>query len=207
MRAIILRISSCATALCLFALDIQGAVLVTLREDGDNLIVSTDGGSLDLTGLSFRAPFTGLNSGFSGISHTLPGFWGGGSAGISNAGDEYRGAIDYIGDPLVGTFFGSDNTTVLGDFFGVFSEFNSVFVPTGFTSGDSISASSIAFNDKPLAHTGLSVGSTVTWAWAGDSITLTAVPEVDHYAIGSSLLLLGFALWRRRSRDGAEQFE
>lgn len=159
----------------------QAEFIINVAQDGSN-VVATGSGTIDLAGLS--GPSTYSNSGGTnpGIGYII-----GGSVGSLL--DGYAG----IAGP---SSFGSGNftapSTSSGDDVGLnVGYYDSIFVPSGYVSGDPLS-SNVVWDDTTINGLGMTPGS-YTWTWDGDSFVLniaasSAVPEP------TSLVLLGTAL-------------
>ena len=183
----------------LFLLSLSHAsVTITISEVGGNLVMSTDGGTLNLNARTGTSSFSEFAS---GINISQPAVYAGGSLGGTNSGTRHNmAAVTYSGNTFSGSsFFGSDSVSTSGSFFGVIDSTNAVFTPGSGTS-QTITASSITFNSKSLSTIGWVVGNSGTWSWGSggdaDSITLTAVvPEAKQYAlvlVGCMLCLVFF---------------
>lgn len=173
------------------------AITITVTESGGNLTFITSGGSLHLDGLEYVISTTNLGAGT-----TTNSVWTGGAVGQVNAADWYRGAIEFAGTPITASRYGANLVTTPGDFFGVlqYTDPQRVYVPKDFTSGGLISASSITFNSFTLSSFGWVEGSSATWSWAGDSITLTTIPEPVSYGALLGFFSLGLVAVRQRRR-------
>ena len=178
--------SAVVTAFLLLALPTQAAIIVTAIESDGNVIFSTDGGTLDLTGLRFDINDTIV----AGIAPT------GGSVVFGGAVDRYTGVTFTSFGPGTGSIETADSDPLAGFGFGR----EQLAVPTGFLSGDTINATSITFTGETFASLGITAGNYTVASWAGDSITLnaTAVPvPAAVWLFGSALGMLG---WMRRKR-------
>lgn len=192
LLALLTCVSACSLA--------QAAITINIYESGSDLVMETSGGTLNLGDLAFDKT---SNTWGAGIQFNAPfdAFYAGGTQGNNNSSDEYLGDVSFSGDPFSGLddFQGSDSVSTLGDFFGA-GTFGVVFVPQGYASGNPISASSVSFTDKSLADIGWSVGNSATLSWGtgnADSITLTAVPEPSHFALGAGFVGLAVVGIRR----------
>ena len=173
------------------------AINLVIYEDGSDLIMETDGGTLDLSdkegwGFSFYRE-AGVNS--------PPAVWAGGTTlTLNNSWVASFTTVTYAGDPITGSFFDPDSIQTPGDFLGVSASGNEVFVPIP-NSSVSISPSQITFNGTSLSDIGWATGSSGTWSWGSgtnaDSITLTAVPEPRTYAALRGMAALGLVAVRR----------
>jgi hypothetical protein len=169
---------------------VQGAVIVVAAEVGGDVVLSSLGGTLDLTGLFF-------NSDLGVPSKVIPDF------GIWVVGPETGGGVDdvyvgltgptSIGSGAIELFADSESGSILGiDGFG-----RALLLPDGFVSNDTLGGISATWIDETFASLGITQGSYV-WSWAGDSVTLDVVPVPVPAAVwlfGSALGLLG---WIRR---------
>ena len=178
--------------LLFLTLPAQAAVIITAVESGGDVIFSTDGGTLDLTGLSFVKTDNNLTG-----DRVKP------SNGdlLFTALDEDVDVYEGISGPLsFGSGLQTDADSVSGDSFlmSSFSGAPRVGVGTGFVSGGTVGAASMTFNGATLASLGITPG-TYEWTWAGDSVTLNATVPVPAAAwlFASGLGLLG---WIRRGK-------
>jgi len=181
--------------LLILSLPAQAAVLITAIESGSDVILSSVGGTLDLTGLTFVSTAVGDSGATLDPDSPLV------AVGITDNGfDRYSGASG----PAA---FGSGTTQVAadsgsGDFFGV-SNFTGTLwigVPTGFASGGTLGAASGTWLNESFASLGMTPG-TYVWSWANDSITLevaTVPVPAAAWLFASGLGVLG---WLRRKRS------
>ncbi|MDH3948640.1 MAG: VPLPA-CTERM sorting domain-containing protein [Gammaproteobacteria bacterium] len=172
--------------------NVQASVIITAIESGSDVILSSVGGTLDLTGLTFDSTSNG------GTTNAVidPDALLVAVGTTDNVFDRYAGASG----PAA---FGSGTTQVFadsysGDLFGVSNFTGSLWiaVPTGFTSGGTLGAASGTWLNQSFATLGMTPG-TYVWSWASDSITLqvSAVPvPAAVWLFGSGLLgLIGIA--------------
>jgi hypothetical protein len=166
----------------------QAAVVITAVESGGEVVFSTDGGTLDLTGLipigKLNAPSAAVNPFQRFVLVGAEGFALSPHSGISSfpAYGE-MGALD--------TTTPADSTT--GTLFGIGS--SSLLLPAGLVSGGTLGPASATYNSSTFASLGLNQGSYL-WSWTGDSITVNIVPiPAAVWLFGSGLGLLG---WMRR---------
>jgi hypothetical protein len=171
--------------------NVQASVVITAIESGSDVILSSVGGTLDLTGLTFDSTSGGGTDAVIDPDSPLV------AVGTTdNVFDRYAGASG----PAA---FGTGTTQVFadsysGDLFGVSNFTGSLWiaVPTGFTSGDTLGAASGTWLNQSFASLGMTPG-TYVWSWASDSITLqvSAVPiPAAVWLFGSGLLgLVGIA--------------
>ena len=146
-------------------------VLLTYEDTDNGLLVSWSG-SLNLTNLTY------VNS-FSSALHNIGDFGSSETIRSWDSSDWYRdttlGGQDFVTTTSVYTSGG----VLTGDSFGIYtsSSYFEVYVPSGYSSGDSISGSSL-WNDLNAESIGF-IDQTISWG-AGenkDSITIAAVPE------------------------------
>ena len=169
----------------------NAAVVITAVENGGDVIFSSAGGSLDLTGLVLDQEGT--------ITKSIDP-----SIGVINMGGGVFAPFDSYYSGISGPDgFGSGGFAPAadgsGDRYGVnFTGSRVIIVPDGYVSNAALSASSLLFSGENFASLGITPGS-YEWSWANDSITLNAVAPVPIPAavwlFGSALGLLG---WMRR---------
>lgn len=139
----------------------QAAVVITALESGGDVIISTLGGSFDLTGLS------GPTQGGTGGGTIIP------SNPTITIGETDGFEHYYTG--IVGpSSFGSGAQSYPdfnnnGDAIGI--HLDRLYVPLNYTSGDPIGVSSSTYVGETFASLGMTPG-TYVWTWTGDSITL-----------------------------------
>jgi hypothetical protein len=167
---------------------VQAAVIVTVVETGGD-VVSSGGGSLDLSGLGYDGSFFDVSGGqISPIT------------GLHALGAPSLTDIDTYGPPLTTPTYGTGGNMLAssgtGDLFGVRSDFPGVAVPIGYISGGALSGSS-TFAGQTFASLGITPG-TYVWSWSSDTFTLNIVPiPAAVWLFGSGLGLLG---WMKRKR-------
>jgi len=178
---------------------VQAAVIVTAIEEGGNVVFATDGGTLDLTELTFVSSTT-CGGGFLNAYQEI---W---AVGPYGGCDIYNGISDPgpfgTGEPLMGFLADADSDS--GDYLAVQTQHPSspvsahLRVPEGFVSGSNISASSSTFLGESFSSLQLIPG-TYLYTWPGDSLTFEIVPiPAAVWLFGSALGLLG---WMRRGRS------
>lgn len=178
-------------------------ITINVSDSGPNLVMETTGGTLNLTDL-VKSTSTILSAGLNSSSPSLGSIRAGGSAGGFSFVDRYDSTFTVSGDSFSksDSVSGADSVSSPGPFFGLSENLSVVYVPNGYNSGDTISGSSITFNNKNLSDFGFPVGSSRTWEWGSganaDSITLTAVPEPSQYALIFGVAMLVFCISRRR---------
>jgi hypothetical protein len=160
----------------------QAGYVVTLEEVGSDVVV-TGSGPIDLTGLSFsRNSITSATIGPSGgvILTGQPNFL-----------SVYSG---FSGPSSFGSGSQSDPGSSGGDFVGVISLNNTLYVPKGYVSGSPLSDNA-TYDNQTFASLGVIPG-VYEWTWgtgANQNFTLdigaSPVPEPSTWA----MMLLGFA--------------
>jgi hypothetical protein len=188
--AVVLGSSLCAPAA-------HATYIVTLAEQGAN-VVATGSGSFNLTGLTMS------NSGVSIISAIIP------NNGAINTGP-ISGVLEDVYSGFTGpTTFGSKGITFAdlggGDAVGINGSAGNLYVPMGYTSGQSLTDTSTYLN-QTYGGLGVTPGATYTWTWGpatDDSFVLqvsTAVPELPVFAyFGIGLIGLAVVGVRRRAQ-------
>jgi PEP-CTERM motif len=200
MRSISLKLMASAAILVSFAASAHAAYVVTIKQDGAN-VVADGSGTIDLAALY------SLGSG-SYFSYLYPGAAQIITGPVSPTGVSYDayGYPALIGPSSFGPGFTGFATSGGGDVVGIFAQNSEIIVPTGYVSGSPLSDSS-TYAGRTLASLGLTRGS-YEWTWGSgpteDSFTVeVGVPEPSTWA----MLLMGFAglasrplasLWRKR---------
>jgi hypothetical protein len=187
----------------------QAAYVVTLTQDGSNL-VAAGSGTLDLTDLSFDSDESGTGDSVVVVPQV-------GLIAIGLGGGQEISAFTGLTGP---TNFGTsgpggnmeaDNAT--GDYVGVYGVLSSIFVPASYISGSPLSDSA-TWDNQSFSSVGATPGA-YKWTWGSgthaDSFTLeiggsgpSPVPEPATWA----MLLLGFAGlgyvgWRTQRKTAA----
>lgn len=174
---------------------VSAALVWTIMQNGDDVIISTAGGSLDIINLTYTGDLTIAITGFRGD-------W----ARISSSGtlSIYNGfAIDNSLGSDVGEIFAS---SVSGTSY--FFQDNVIGLPVGYVSGASLGAATITFNNKTLADLELAPGAYATWSWNGDSVTanvIEAIPEPGPVVLLGVGGLAGFALKLKRRKKAVSK--
>jgi PEP-CTERM motif len=167
----------------------NAAVIINIVQQGNDVIMS-GGGTLDLFLVDGSLPAATEASvhGNDGIALLGP------------LGGQFTGSIDFTqGVLLTGpTSFGNgtlpiEPTSGSGDLFGILGFRSELIVPTGYVSGESLSATD-TFANQTLSSLGLTPGTyvyTYDTGLAADSLTVQigAVPEPSTWA----MMILGFA--------------
>ena len=172
----------------------QAAVIVTAVESGGDVIFSTAGGSLDLTGL-IKGSTVPIPSSISPDS----GYYAVGGATASNSIDLYNGGGVLSSWSSFGTGVGRSADAGTGSMIGLNSSAGDgyLWVPTGYVSGATLGASSSTYYGETFATLGITAGTYVS-SWTGDTMTLQAVPiPAAVWLFGSALAGLG---WLRRKQ-------
>ena len=168
-------------------------LVLTAIESGGNVVIESDGGSLNLSALTklFATPTSRFVNPGNGT------FAFGNDPGGTDA-DRYSGGI--IGPSNFGVGASTSQSGESGDYFvGIFS--NSVLhVPIGMQSGESMSFTSI-FAATSFDDLGMDRG-TYVWSWGSgataDSVKLIVVPEPATCAIPCLVAVMGVTIRRRR---------
>ncbi|MBC2601612.1 PEP-CTERM sorting domain-containing protein [Puniceicoccus vermicola] len=169
-----------------------GAIVITIQNDGSD-VLATGSGSANTAGLSgfanaIAAP--GIDSSLARV------FIGSSFASI----DRYD--LPVGGPTAIGSVGPAYPNSGGGQVFGVLGGSNYLILPSGYSSGDSLSGFS-RFTNTSINDLGLSSGN-YTWNWGSganaDSLTISVVPEPSAYAALAGLLTLGIAVCRRRVR-------
>jgi hypothetical protein len=162
----------------------EARIVIDVSEVGGNVVIK-GGGTVDLTGLSFRGDgenVAGMNPSFGAIN----------AGSFGNTGF-YQGAT---GPASFGPGGLSSASSFSGAVFGVDAAgfaVPTIFVPAGYASGTALSGSE-TYDGQTFASLGLTPG-TYAYAWgsgpAADSLTVKigAIPEPATWA----MMLLGFA--------------
>lgn len=165
----------------------HGAITVNVSEVDGNVVAEASG-SATIDGLERLVIDTGSAS------------IGANSATLALGSGGYDGyPMDTTGPDTFGSgdFISADSSN--GEFVGV-TQSQILFVPSGYTSGESIS-STATWENTTLAGLGADTG-TFEWTWGSganaDSLTLTIVPEPSTSAALLGVLAIGLTFWRRR---------
>jgi len=197
------HIVGCLIAL-LFTGTVHAGILINLDEVGSDVVASSSGGSLDLSALSLWTTGTydpALNPNQAVL---MIGSTGSSDSYIINSGPQLGSTIGYFpADTSSGSPYGLGSQQVL-------------HTPAGYTSGDTLGASSATWLNKSFTDFGITPG-TYTYDWGSgatyDSVTVvaqagggggggSAVPEPSSVVLWS----LGAAAfsafgWRRKRKQ------
>jgi len=174
------RIGLMVSTFSLASTPVDAALVINLQEIGSD-VVATGSGTANLTGLTFQFP-----AGGTAIIHPS----------IANIAIGGPNGVEWYSSITTPANFGSGGpsvpNTVTGLRWGVAG--NSLVLPTGYLSGDSLS-STATWNNTTLAELGVTPG-TYTWTWGSgvdeDSLTLNAV-GASAIPEPSSLVFVGLA--------------
>lgn len=178
------------------ALSSQAAIVINISEVGPDVYLEGSG-TVNTTGLTIHtSPYI--------FNRLIPtsGAVGTGAYSPSIRTHWYQNVA--TGPSSFGSGSTVDPTSGSGDRFLLVGETGSIFVPFGYTSGDSLSGNATWANST-LSSLGLTPGS-YTWTWGTGpnadtwTVNITAVPEPHQYAMAAGLGLVGLGLWRRHAR-------
>jgi hypothetical protein len=168
----------------------RAALTINIQQVGLD-VVATASGTVNLSGLSLVTPNGSTSSAF---LFPVGGYISMGTPGPSAV---YSG-FTTSGSLGSGGFTSASSTS--GDLIAPDGGDNYLFLPHGYVSGTSISATT-SWNNKTFAGLGLTEGSSLTLSWASDSVTVnvvTPVPEPMAAILpGFGALLVGAILRRR----------
>ena len=157
------------------AVSTQASVVMTIAESGSDVIVSTQGGSLDLSGLSYDSGSSPANVESHALGTYTDRLYGGFRAGYY---DVYSGSISLnksSGWTDNNTQYSFDSAPT-GDGVGCWN-IAGILVPTGYVSGNTLEAFSATISNQSFASMGLTENESVSASWSGDSFTLQTIPE------------------------------
>ena len=163
----------------------RAAIIVTVVESGGNVVMSSPGGTLDISLMAnlFNSPATAQING----SNTL--FVAGlaGSDSTSGTSDVYGGVVLVPGS--FGTLADSADISS-GPGVGANGD-GLILLPSGYVSGSILDPFSSTYVGDSFASLGLVPG-VYTWDWASDTLTLNIVPiPAALWCLFSGLTLLG----------------
>jgi hypothetical protein len=192
MRQILLRTIGALAAL-LLAPVLQASVVITVVESGGDVVMSSPGGTLDLTGANLDWDNFGPLGGF--VQPTSPELF----IGPSQLIDVY----DVFDNPgSIGSGFNPTNAdaTTGTDTYGVSG--TAIFVPDDYVSGALLSASSATFVGKSFVSLKLNEGSYVWDLPSSDTLTVNVTSVVPipaaAWLFGSGLLgMIGIAIRKK----------
>ena len=156
---------------------VQASVIFEAEQVGDDIVISSSGGSLNLSGCT---PGT-KNLNLTGAARIKVSEDGGNNAIYlgTGYGDIYDITIE--NPTLTGLLIEAYADSATGSFYGIYPGSDRIFVPAGYESGAELPASSATYNATTLASWGLSGGDSFTWTWGSggtaDSATFNVVPE------------------------------
>ena len=187
----------------------KAGVIVNVFESGADLVFQTAGGNFDLSAADSVTGDSPLGAGlFNNTSANA-----GGAVGVTNAYNYFvfSGANEISSSAtnwnISPSLIGADAVTVAGSFIGVDEGVDRVYGPQTFSisTSNTVSASTIVFNNTSLADHGLDLTSTITFTWgsggAQDTLTFDVIPEPSSTAIAIGLGILPLMVWRLRARS------
>jgi hypothetical protein len=165
----------------------QASVTIDIYQSGSD-VITTETGTIDLTGLSFLASGSQTPGLVPSIAEVL--------LGSSRNFDYYTGAVGPSSFGPGSKFVPASSAS--GDVSGVIGAHRIIVVPAGYVSGTFLSATDTCAGQS-FSSVGLTPG-TYTYTWSSDSLTvLISVPEPPSIlpVVFAAVLGLGYA-WRRR---------
>lgn len=192
-------------ASCLRRLLVVGVLILIAPQSRAGLIVKVDqvgadvvfsgSGSVDVTGLTFGGSTIFTNYG--GVQSAGPFFNMGMKAStFSTVSGVTSNPANFGTHTALPIHANTGSGNVIG------AKGNTLYLPAGYTSGTSLSSSSV-YKNATYATLGLTPG-TYVWSWGSDSMTLqineaAAVPEPGSFALGLALAG-GLTVLRRRRK-------
>ena len=151
-------------ALGMSAVDAEASITFTLMEVGDDVVVSSPGGSLDLSAWNIGPGLSGSGS-YIFPSMGFVGFGGG-------VFDVYRAPVNFVSDgPFGNGSFSSASSEMATDLYGLASQFGetAIYVPLGYMSNATLAGGSMTFANQDYSTLGITPG-VYTYSWGFQDI-------------------------------------
>ncbi|MBL7016601.1 MAG: PEP-CTERM sorting domain-containing protein [Kiritimatiellales bacterium] len=180
------------------SLTTSASLIWTIEQVGSDVVISTEGGTLDVSGLTKsthtfgEGDYTSFYGAWARVNTLDPN--GSGSVQL-----DYYAISQWSFSKDWSSYYQGYADSATGENY--WFQDNMLCIPLNYVSGTALGAAAITFNNTTLDNMNLQEGESASWTWAEDSMTVVvgAVPEPATFGLMSFVSALCFFIRRRLS--------